>query len=164
MNPSDNAIESLSGLLFLLQLLLLFYFDNYELNVIIFGLGWILLIPSFLLQTLSLRALSVYGHIPEGKSLVSTTMIVTKGVYGIIRHPLYVGYMLMSISLALISQSWFSGLCAVTIVPLVMILLRREEKTNLTKFLEQYTQYQKEVPPVNIFKGIWKHYKRDAIS
>ncbi len=159
MNPSDNAIESTAGLSFLLQLLLLFYFDSYGLNIIIFGIGWLMLIPSFLLLTLSLMALHTYGNIPDGKSLVDTTLIVTNGVYGIIRHPLYVGYMLMSISLALITQSWFSALCTLVIIPLVMIIIHREEKANSIKFLEQYSQYQKEVPLLNIFKGIWTYYR-----
>ncbi|MFW9960924.1 MAG: methyltransferase family protein [Candidatus Thorarchaeota archaeon] len=160
MNPSENAIESAAGLSFLLQLLLLFYFDNFGLNIIVFGIGWLMLIPSFLLLTLSLMTLRSYGNVPDGKSLLDTTAIVTKGVYGIIRHPLYAGYMLMSISLALISQSWFSGLCAVIVIPLVVIIIHREEKANSTKFLEQYTQYQKEVPLLNIFKGIWLYYRR----
>ena len=159
MKLSDNAIESTAGLSFLLQLLLLFYFDNYELNIILFGIGWLMLIPSFLLLSLSLMALNAYGDIPDGRSLVDTTAIVTKGVYGIIRHPLYLGYMLMSISLALISQSWFSAICALTVIPLVMIIIRREEKANSIKFPEQYLQYQKEVPRVNIFKGVWMYYK-----
>ncbi|PNX52567.1 MAG: hypothetical protein BV458_08955 [Thermoplasmata archaeon M9B2D] len=158
MNPSDNTIESTAGLLFLLQLLLLFYFDNYGLNIIIFGIGWFMLIPSFLLFTLSLMALNTYGDIPEGKSLVGTAVIVTKGVYGVIRHPLYAGYMLMSISLALISQSWFSAICTLIIVPLVMIIIHREEEANSIKFPGQYSKYQKEVPRLNIFKGIWMYY------
>jgi len=164
INPFDNTIESVAGLLSLVQLLLLFYFDNFGLNIIIFGLGWLMLIPSFLLLTLSLKTLKTYGDVLEGRSLVDTTVIVKKGVYGIIRHPLYVGWMLLSISLVLISQSWLSTLCALIIAPLVMIIISREDRANSIKFNEDYEQYQQEVPLANVFKGFWRYHRREQTS
>jgi len=162
-NRFDIAIESIAGLLFLMQIILLFYFDNFGLNILIFGIGWLMIIPSFLLLTLPLRSLSNYSNLSDEGKTDDETLVVKKGIYGIVRHPLYVGWMLMSISLILISQSWLSMICALIIVPLILIIISHEDRTNTIRFGEEYSQYQKEVPLVNIFSGIWRYHRRKRV-
>ena len=164
MNPLDNAIESTASLLFLLQLIFLFYFDNFGLNIFILGIGWLMLVPSFLLLNLSFMALRTYGKILDERGLADTTVIIRKGVYGIVRHPLYLGWILMSISLLLITQNWLSSLCGIILTFLVVIIIRHEDMTNVLKFGNDYLQYQNEVPLVNILRGLWRYSRRKNTS
>jgi protein-S-isoprenylcysteine O-methyltransferase Ste14 len=159
-NGLKNGLESIAGLLFLLQIILLFYFNNFVLNILIFGIGWLMLIPSFLFLSLPLSARRKDEAVSDVCSLVEVTLIDKNGVYGIIRHPIHAGWILMSLSLALVSQSWLSILCALIIIPFVMILINYEDRINSIKYGEEYSQYQKEVPLVNIFKGLWRYHKR----
>jgi protein-S-isoprenylcysteine O-methyltransferase Ste14 len=163
-NVYDNTAISVAGLLFLFQLIDLFYYDNFSLNIILLGIGWILLIPSFLIICLSITALRAYGNAPKTRSLVDTTLIVTKGIYRIIRHPLYVGWILMATSLASVSQSCVSALCAAIIIPLAIVSIIREDESNIAKFGDAYVQYQQEVPLMNIFKGLRRYYSSERTS
>jgi protein-S-isoprenylcysteine O-methyltransferase Ste14 len=40
------------------------------------------------------------------KGYIHTTVLVDSGIYGIVRHPLYLAGILISISLPMISQHW----------------------------------------------------------
>jgi protein-S-isoprenylcysteine O-methyltransferase Ste14 len=164
INAHEDVIVSVAGLLFLLQLISLFYYDNFDPNIIVLGIGWILLIPGFSLLSLSITALRTYGNVPEGRSWLDTTTIVMKGIYRIVRHPLYIGWIIMSASLALILQSWSSTLCAIIIIPLAIVSISLEESSNIMKFGYAFLQYQKEVPLVNIFTGFWRYYRRKRTS
>jgi len=160
MKTVGYFISSLAGLLFLFQLLLLFFSFNAGLNVILLGIGWILLIPSFLLLTLSANTLRKYGNSPEEESWVRTTSLVTRGPYGIARHPLYLGWIMMSLALVLVSQYWLSAFFSGIIIPLVLTEIRREDKYSEVKFGQEYTHYQQDVPMLNVFAGLRRYYAR----
>jgi protein-S-isoprenylcysteine O-methyltransferase Ste14 len=159
----NNAIELIAGILFLLQLILLLYFDNFGLNVIIFGVGWILLIPSFVLLIAPMKVLRTEDDAPENRRAINTISFAKRGIFRLLRHPLYLGWILMSIALVLISQSIFTSLCGIVIVPLVCISISRRDRYYLMKFGEEYLEYQQDVPMVNIFRGVWRYYRRNKI-
>ncbi len=156
----DYLISSVAGLLFLFQLLLLFFFFNAGLNVILLGIGWILLIPSFLLLTLPANILRKYGNAPEEESWVHTISLVNRGAYAIIRHPLYLGWIMMSLALVLVSQYWLSAFLSGIIFPLVLTEIHREDEFNEIKFGQEYSRYQQDVPMLNVFAGLWRCYAR----
>ena len=160
MRISYYYISSVTGLLFLLQLLLPFFLFNAGLNVILLGVGWILLIPSFLVLTLSADILRRYGNAVEGESWVRTTSLVNRGVYAIIRHPLYLGWIMMSLALALVSQYWLSAFFSGIIIPLILTEIQREEEFNKVKFGQEYCRYQQDVPMLNVFSGLWRYCAR----
>ncbi len=160
MKRSDYLISSMAGLLFLFQLLLLLFFFNAGLNVILLGIGWILLIPSFLLLTLPASILRRYGNAPEEESWVHTTALVNRGAYAVIRHPLYLGWIMMSLALVLVSQYWLSAFFSGIIIPLVLTEIHREDEFNEIKFGQEYSRYQHDVPMLNVFAGLWRCYAR----
>ena len=144
----------LSGLLFIIQFLLfMFYYDFLGVEIVRW-IGWILLIPSFLLLTLSKSALNQYGAPEENKSWVFTTVLVQQGVYKIVRHPFSMGWMIMTIGFAFISQYWLSILCMIIQLPLIVIDMFNEERLNASRFETEYVNYQKRVPMVNLFQGL----------
>src|ERR1700739_3555034 len=76
--------------------------------------------------------------VEEGQPVVST------GLYGLIRHPMYMGAMLMMVGIPLALDSWW-GL--VILVPgLIAIVVRiLDEETMLRQELERYAKYTENV-------------------
>lgn len=72
--------------------------------------------------------------------------LVTKGLYRIVRHPLYATIFLISIGLAFQYQNYFSLIIAVAIfLPMLYFRMIREEKI-LRKYLNGYAEYARLVP------------------
>jgi protein-S-isoprenylcysteine O-methyltransferase Ste14 len=84
------------------------------------------------------------GVIAPSGPMPETYMLVTRGAYGVMRHPLYMSYCLFFVGLPL---------ALLNVVLLVLIvgipgyygIARAEEKILIQKFGEQYVTYQKEV-------------------
>jgi protein-S-isoprenylcysteine O-methyltransferase Ste14 len=70
--------------------------------------------------------------------------VITTGLYGVVRHPMYVGSVIVMIGIPLALDSWW-GL--VSLIPGVMILVVRvlDEEKVLTQELEGYSQYTQKV-------------------
>ena len=154
----SELAEELCGILFMLQILVFMFQYDFSGVVILRGIGWILLILAFLLFTLSKSALKQHGAPEENKSWVFTTVLVQQGIYGVVRHPFSLGWIIMTIGLALVSQYWLSILFMIIQLPVIVFGIFSEEKTNVGKFEAEYINYQKSVPMVNLFKGFVRYF------
>lgn len=67
--------------------------------------------------------------------------LVTNDVYGIIRHPSYLGLLVMSLGWALAFRSAVGVLLAALIIPPLLARIRAEEKLLLTQFGAEYDAY-----------------------
>jgi protein-S-isoprenylcysteine O-methyltransferase Ste14 len=68
--------------------------------------------------------------------------LVTSGVFGYIRHPMYAAHWLWGIAQALLIHNWIAGLASlVIIIPLYILRVRREEHMMLEQFGEKYRAY-----------------------
>ena len=115
-------------------------------------------------MTLSISALRKYGETEENKSWIKTTMLVDRGVYGVIRHPFSLGWIILAISLVMISQNWFSVFCMSVQIPLILVDAKYEEQTCISKFGVEYTSYKDNVKMFNIPSGLVRYYfnRRDS--
>lgn len=154
----SQAWINLSGVLFVLQFLLFMFYYDFSGFVVVRWIGWVLLILAFLFFTLSKSALKQHGAPEENKSWVFTTVLVQQGIYRVVRHPFSIGWIIMTIGLALVSQYWLSILCMIVQLPLIALGIVSEEKMNVEKFETEYIDYQKSVPMVNLFKGLFRNY------
>ena len=77
-------------------------------------------------------------EVMEGQKVVST------GLYGIVRHPMYTATILMFLAMPLVMGSWWAFL---VMVPYVVAIVTRikDEETLLTKELEGYLEYKEKV-------------------
>ena len=77
-------------------------------------------------------------RVEEGQQVVST------GLYGIVRHPMYMATLLLFLSMPLVLGSWFALLifCA---YPAIIIVRLKDEEALLTKELPGYEAYKKKV-------------------
>jgi protein-S-isoprenylcysteine O-methyltransferase Ste14 len=72
--------------------------------------------------------------------------VIRKGVFGIVRHPVYLGEILLYLGLLLLSISLAAAVVWVIGVGFLHYISRYEEKLLLDRFGAEYEQYMREVP------------------
>lgn len=87
-------------------------------------------------------------------SIVEQHKIVDTGIYGIIRHPAYLGLLMSMLGIGLVSGNWIS-LAAFAVLPFVGILYRIhvEERALLSHFGPAYQAYAGRTK--RLLPGIW---------
>ena len=70
--------------------------------------------------------------------------VVSKGLYGIVRHPMYLATLLMFIPIPLILGSFF-GLIPLAAYPVIIVVRIINEEKVLTEGLPGYSEYKKKV-------------------
>lgn len=78
--------------------------------------------------------------------------VIAEGVFGRVRHPVYLGCILFYVGLILFTLSLFSVLVLVAIVIFYHYIARHEERLLRAKFGTAYEQYMESVP-------MWFPYK-----
>lgn len=87
-------------------------------------------------------------------SILEKHEIVDKGIYGIIRHPAYLGHLASLLGMGLISENWVS-LAALAALPPAAILYRIyvEERALLRHFGPAYAAYARRTK--RLLPGLW---------
>jgi protein-S-isoprenylcysteine O-methyltransferase Ste14 len=107
------------------------------LGVVLYALGGVLrLWPVFVLG----RRFSGLVAIQPGHALV------TDGIYGAIRHPSYLGLLVLSVGWALAFRSGVGLVLAALSVPLLLARIRAEEALLLAQFGVEYDAYRARAP------------------
>lgn len=72
--------------------------------------------------------------------------LITRGIYGTIRHPMYASQWLWVIAQPLLLQNWVAGFLNLLIfIPFYVLRVKAEEQMMLEKFGEQYSGYMQNV-------------------
>ena len=140
----QKGVVAMSGLLFLACFII---------AGLDFRFGWSA-IPSWVLITSSSVFLLSYGmyaevmrenewlsrsiEVAEGQKVVST------GLYGIVRHPMYTATIGMFLTMPIILGSWWAFLVMLPYVPVIMSRIKDEENLLLSE-LEGYQEYTQKV-------------------
>ena len=114
--------------------------------------GTVLYWGSVVLVLLSILALARRGQ-PDG-FFERTTTLIDSGLFGVIRHPLYLGIALWSLGLVLKIQGILPSLAGTVALGCAWAASRKEEEFNLEKFGEGYAEYMTMVPAWNALKGL----------
>jgi len=107
-------------------------------NIIRVPAGTVVLIVSGLLSFNGLRI--VFNEVREKPE------VIRKGVFSIVRHPVYLGEILLYLGLILFSLSVASMIVWLFAIIFLYYISRFEEKILLDHFGEEYRTYMKEVP------------------
>lgn len=140
----QKGVVALSGLLFLACFIL---------AGLDFRFGWSE-IPNWVTWTTSSIFVLSYGiyaevmrenewlsrsiEVAEGQKVVST------GLYGIIRHPMYTATIGMFLAMPIVMGSWWAFAIMLPYIPVIMSRIKDEEKLLLNE-LEGYSEYAKKV-------------------
>jgi protein-S-isoprenylcysteine O-methyltransferase Ste14 len=79
--------------------------------------------------------------------------VISSGPYGVVRHPMYVGTLLMYLASPVALGSWWALLPALLIVPILVARIINEEKV-LARDLPGYAEYMQETR-YRLIPGIW---------
>lgn len=142
-------LASLVTILLLIASLFLERGDNVYLRgagVAVLALSGVFIFAPFFL-------LPKHGRSQDGEAYMQTGAVVDRGLYALVRHPQYLGYMLLAAGFALLSQHWAIVLLAAAGVACFYVQAVREEGYCLAHFGEPYERYCRRVPRFNIVLG-----------
>jgi protein-S-isoprenylcysteine O-methyltransferase Ste14 len=155
----DPLLWAYSVLMLIPIIMVFFFYNYYHLNFCVYT-GWALLIFSIVIILLAGYQFRMKGGAPKGESIVHTTVLVDSGVYAVVRHPQYLGFILFVFALVLMSQHWLSIFSGVIGSALFYLDVLREEQMSIVKFGNAYERYMLQVPRLNFLLGIFKLLKR----
>ena len=101
-----------------------------------------------------------HGRVEPGKNYMQATTLVDRGLYSVVRHPQYLGYMCFNVTFMLISQHCLIILLGSLAVTLFYLYALREEKHLIEKFGREYKEYIRQVPRLNILLGLTRAVRR----
>lgn len=140
----QKTVILLSGLLFLAA------FVAAGLN---FRFGWIVLpgAVSFAAAAVFLAAYLLYAEVMRENAYLSRTVevqenqkVIDTGLYGIVRHPMYMSTLLLFLSMPLVLGSVISFVIMLAYIPIIAMRIRNEEQV-LEEGLEGYKEYKQRV-------------------
>ena len=75
--------------------------------------------------------------------------LITRGIYGVIRHPMYASQWLLAIAQPLLLQNWIAGfLNLLVFIPFYFLRVKAEEQLMIERFGDQYRAYMQSVGAV----------------
>ena len=122
--------------------------------------AWVILAVGIVLIALPIPALRRKGKVRKGKSYVATEKLVDTGIYAVVRHPQYLGWLLMYPALYLFNPHWQLAIWAVLGVVCLAVIVRQEDKRLVEKFGERYKNYMQAVPGMNLVAGVIRLLRR----
>ncbi len=101
-----------------------------------FYLGWIIFLVGIMIRFIALRQLgSMYSLNVE---IRENHKLIDYGIFSIIRHPLYLAYILDTLGIILFLQNYLFALVLVLIIVGVSIRIKNEEQELVAVFGEEY--------------------------
>ena len=163
---TDFIGSSIAGALFIGQIVLCILFYNWGGLDWLLYLGWAILAVGMVLGWMARVAFQSTGKALEGESWLHTTVVVGSGIYAVVRHPMYLSFILFILALVLISQHWLSAIFGVVAMALIYIDILKEDRSNVEKFGDAYIRYQQTVPKANLILGVirllWRGARRGS--
>ena len=141
---AQKGVQSLAGLVFMAGFVLAgldfrFSWSDVPLPVVIAASVIFLIGYGLYAEVMRENAyLSRTVKVEEGQTVIST------GLYGIVRHPMYLASVLMFLSIPLVMGSWYA-LIPFAFYPLLMVVRILDEEKLLTAELSGYEEYKRKV-------------------
>ena len=140
----QKAVVALSGLMFL---------AGFVVSGLDYRFGWSQMPVAVTVASsvLFLIGYGLYGMVLRENAYLSRTIkveqgqtVISTGLYGIVRHPMYAATILLFLMMPLVLGSWYAAIIFLCYPVLIIIRLTGEEKL-LIKELPGYEEYRKKV-------------------
>lgn len=138
----DRILMNILGIAFFLNLITINRFPPTIKELVV--IGYMLLGFGALLFAWSVLTLRREG----------TSNVVDNGIYGIVRHPMYLGGMLMFCSHVFFCQNWIVVISTAIAIVCCYLLIHLADQRNIEKFGGSYKRYMQKVPRMNLLLGI----------
>ena len=141
---AQKGVQSLSGLVFI---------AGFILAGLDFRFGWsqVSLPVTVTASVIFLIGYGLYAEVMRENAYLSRTVkveegqtVISTGLYGIVRHPMYLASVLMFLSIPLVMGSWYA-LIPFAFYPLLMVVRILDEEKLLTAELSGYEAYKRKV-------------------
>jgi len=160
---NGSLLYYVAGILLFFAWLSLWFLDNPSALLVLQYVGWPIMVVGMMLIFLPLFILPRKGKVPKGKDITHTTAVVSSGIYAVVRHPLYLGWLLMYLAIIFWSQHWLTIIIGVIGMICVYLISRQEDHRLVEKFGDDYKRYMQKVPRMNLLDGVirlMRHRKR----
>jgi protein-S-isoprenylcysteine O-methyltransferase Ste14 len=138
-----------------------YFFQSYLGVGILLYVGWMIGLAGLVFFLLGLYEFKKKGEAAEGKNFLLTTVLVDSGIYSVVRHPEYLGSMLLVLGSILISQHWLTLVLGVPLLIWFFAYVFPEADRDLVeKFGDNYKRYMQNVPSTNLLVGVIRLLKR----
>lgn len=119
-----------------------------------FFLGWVIFLIGIVLRIWALRQMGpMYSLNVEIRAQHN---LLTSGIFGLVRHPLYVAYIIDTVGVLFFLQKLYLIPVLFCVVVGWAIRIRNEETALRRAFGKAYDEYAAKVPSVNIIAGFWR--------
>lgn len=150
----NKMLETLGYVVNAGSIALLFYLatlmENLHVPPALNVLGWIAFVLGVILVVLSMLTLLSNRE----------TGLIERGVYGIVRHPMYVGAILLFLCWVCFMPHWITALIVLVNIPIIYAFMLQGERFNLSKFGDVYSRYMERVPRLDLFTGMIRYLRR----
>ena len=121
----------------------------------LFAIGWVVWAFGMVLVLAPIVMFPRRGGVPKGKAFVNTTRLVDTGIYSVVRHPQYTGGIFsIFLTTLLWYPHWLFGVLGIIGTAVIYMGCREEDQRLIEKFGDDYKDYMKRVPRVNVFLGL----------
>ena len=141
---ADIGQAALAGLF-----VIVYIADNFFLKYTVFlnnRLSLWFRVPLGLLLLLATGVLSKSGHRIIFKEKREVPQVVRSGVFSVVRHPIYLGEILLYLGLLIFGISLAAAVVWVIIIFFLYFLARHEERLLLDRFGDEYRTYMQKIP------------------
>ena len=132
---------------------LLMFFGGFILSAVDFRFGWskMPLVVVIVAAVILLISYGLYAEVMRENQYLSRTVevfedqkVVDTGMYGIVRHPMYMTTVLLFLSIPLVLGSWI-GFAIFMVYPFLLVKRIKNEEKVLEEGLPGYSEYKKKV-------------------
>ena len=150
---TQKGVVALSGLMFI---------GGFVISALDFRFGWshVPMWVTIAAAVLFLIGYGMFAEVMRENAYLSRTVevqngqkVVSTGLYGIVRHPMYLATLFMFLPMPLILQSLW-GLIPFALYPVIIVIRIFNEEKVLTEGLEGYAEYKKQVK-YRIIPFVW---------
>jgi protein-S-isoprenylcysteine O-methyltransferase Ste14 len=138
----DNILMVILGISFFLNIIVINLFPPTIKELVV--VGYTILGIGALFFVLSVFTLRRKG----------TNNVVDSGIYGIVRHPMYLGAMVMFFSHIFLGQNWIVAISTIIAIVCCYLIIQFGDQRNIERFGNDYKLYMQKVPRANFLLGI----------
>ena len=133
-----------SGLMFLAAFLLAGLNYRFQWHVLPIWISYVAAVVFLIGYLLFAEVLRENTYLSRTVEVQDDQKVIDTGLYGIVRHPMYMSTLILFLAMPLILASPFSFVIMLFYIPIIGVRMKNEEKV-LEEGLEGYTEYKKKV-------------------
>jgi protein-S-isoprenylcysteine O-methyltransferase Ste14 len=149
-----SLVPMAAGTLFLLVLFYLSAAREGSRSAPLTLVGVAMLIAAVPFMVLPFAHLKAHGDPDPGDPYYAARLVVTQGVYGLVRHPQYLGYSLLALGFAALTPGWDAAVAGILAAGGFWGQTVLEERELRSRFGIEYEEYQGRVPRMNPVAGL----------